>query len=367
MKLPGLERMEISSCNVKTCENNKFVNGQSLNRAKCQKQQLVSSIPDVLQSQKNVGLSHPQAEKTVLDGYVSHDVLHPQQPTMRLMGKTVSVCKRSKDHSASNMGKVCYVNITTKATPLAAIPCQFPQKRAFPHQDFAIPRAHLNNSSDFVARIPSNTFSGQKATFSSIHKQRLQPINSTSSTAKDGTWNFGSQFAHQAKVNKASIVSASSETKRVELHELPHMTSINQNKQSQFGTPASCKSGDDQYFVRLARNQPYPIPQGLLKSSMKKYQKSTLLCYDDPCSVPISQPYRISGTKLLSASIISFLDYGSNNSWSTYPSSRLGPSRTTSLANISVSASGRTCMGSPTNAVGRMGAGFSNQINNGPD
>jgi hypothetical protein len=37
MKLPGLERMEISSCNVKTCENNKFVNGQSLNTAKCQK------------------------------------------------------------------------------------------------------------------------------------------------------------------------------------------------------------------------------------------------------------------------------------------------------------------------------------------
>jgi hypothetical protein len=105
MKLPGLERMEISSCNVKTCENNKFVNGQSLNTAKCQKQQLVSSMPDVVQGQKNVGLSHPQAGKTVLDGYVSHDVLHPQQPTMRLMGKTVSVCKHSKDHSTSKMGE----------------------------------------------------------------------------------------------------------------------------------------------------------------------------------------------------------------------------------------------------------------------
>jgi hypothetical protein len=170
-----------------------------------------------------------------------------------------------------------------------------------------------------VARIPSNILSGQKTTFSSIHKQRLQPINSVSSTTKDNAWNFSSQFAHQVEVNKASMVSASSETRHVELHQVPHMISIHQNQQCRFGTPTSCRSGDDQYFVGSAINQPSPIPQGLLKLSMKKYQKSTLLCCDDPCSVPISQPYQISGTKLPSASIISFLDYGSNNSWSTYP------------------------------------------------
>jgi hypothetical protein len=53
-----------------------------------------------------------------------------------------------------------------------------------------------------------NTLSGQKTNFSDIHNQRLQPINSVSSTVKDGTWNFGCQFARQAEVNKASIVSA---------------------------------------------------------------------------------------------------------------------------------------------------------------
>jgi hypothetical protein len=36
----------------------------------------------------------------------------------------------------------------------------------------------------------------------------LQPINSVSSIVKDCTWNFGCQFARQAEVNKASIVSA---------------------------------------------------------------------------------------------------------------------------------------------------------------
>jgi hypothetical protein len=88
MKLPGLERMEISNCNVKTGENSKFVNEQSLNTARCQKQQLVSSMPNVVQGQKNLGLRYSQTGKTILDGYVGQDV-HPQQPTMRLMGKTV--------------------------------------------------------------------------------------------------------------------------------------------------------------------------------------------------------------------------------------------------------------------------------------
>jgi hypothetical protein len=90
------------------------------------------------------------------------------------------------------------------------------------------------------------------------------------------------------------------------------------------------------------------------------------LCYNDPSSAPISQPYRIYGTKLAYVSIISFLDGVSNNSYSRYPSSGSCSSRTTSLANISVSASGRISAGSPTNTDGMVGGGFANQINNIP-
>ncbi|KAK3165332.1 hypothetical protein QOZ80_1AG0031880 [Eleusine coracana subsp. coracana] len=349
MKLPGLERMEISSCNVKTGEKKRSMNEQSLNTVRCRKQQSMSSMTNVMQGQKNVGFSHSQAWKTVLDGCVGQDVPHPQQSTMRLMGKTVSVCKRIKDHSASNIGKVCSDNITTEATPLTANPCQFLQKKFLPYQDFAIPRGHLNNSSDFVARIASNTLSGPKTTFNGVQNQRLQPVNSVSSTAKDCTWNFGSQFVRPAECNKASMVSAS-EAKHVELHQPANMASM----------PQSAWSEDDHNVVGPAMNQSSPIPQGLLKSSMKeKYQKSNLLCYDDPSSAPISQPYQISGTKLPCASIISFFDHGSNNF------SGPCPSRTSNLPNTSASASGRTCMGSLTNTNGRMVAGFANQINNG--
>ncbi|TVU35230.1 hypothetical protein EJB05_17108, partial [Eragrostis curvula] len=359
MKLPGLERMEISSCNVKTGEN-KSINGQSMNTVRYQKEQLVSSTANVMQGQKNIGVSNSQSGKTVMDGY------HPQQPTVRLMGKTVSVSKRSKDHSASNMGKVCSDNITIEATPLSAIPCQFPQKRSFPCQDFAIPRAHPNDSSNFVAKIPNNTFSGQKITFNGVHNQSLQPVNSISSTVKDCTWNFGSQFARQAEVNKAPMVNANSETRHVELHQQPHMTSIPRNQQSQFSTHASCRSGDGHNSVSLAKNES-PSPQGFLKASMKeKYRKSTLLSYDDPSSAPIHQPHQRPGTKLPSASIISFFDHGSINSMSRNSSIGPCPSRTTTLADKSVVASGRTCTGNPTITDGRMGAGFANQINSRP-
>ncbi|GJN17791.1 hypothetical protein PR202_gb04889 [Eleusine coracana subsp. coracana] len=307
-------------------------------------------MTNVMQGQKNVGLSHSQAGKTVLDVCVGQDVPHPQQSTMRLMGKTVSVCKRSKDHSSSNMGKVCSDNITTEAPPLTANPFQLPQKRSLPCQDFAIPRGHLNNSSDFVPRIARNTLSGPKTTFNGIQNPRLQLVNSVSSTAKDCTWNFGSQFVRPAECNKASMVSAS-EARHVDLHQPANISSI----------PRSAWIEDDHNVVGPAMNQSSPIPQGLLKSSMKeKYQKSTLLCYDDPSSAPIRQPYQISGTKLPCASIISFFDHGSNNF------SGPCPSRTSNLPNTSVSASGLTCMGSLTNTNGRMVAGFANQINNGP-
>ncbi|GJM93251.1 hypothetical protein PR202_ga09796 [Eleusine coracana subsp. coracana] len=344
MKLPGLERMEISSCNVKT-------------------------------GQKNVGFSHSQARKTVLDGCVGQDVPHPQQSTMRLMGKTVSVCKRIKDHSASNIGKVCSDNITTEATPLTANPCQFLQKKSLPYQDFAIPRGHLNNSSDFVARIASNTLSGPKTAFNGVQNQRLQPVNSVSSTAKDCTWNFGSQFVRPAECNKASMVSAS-EARHVELHQPANMASI----------PRSAWSEDDHNVVGPAMNQSSPIPQGLLKSSMKeKYQKSNLLCYDDPSSAPISQPYQISGTKLPSSGrtcmgsftntdgrmAAGFVNQINNrpacaDNVSQQPAKRQLVTDRHDFTSISVSASGQTCMGSFTNTDGRMVAGFANQINNRP-
>ncbi|MDE9448824.1 hypothetical protein KKJ04_25800, partial [Xenorhabdus bovienii] len=69
-------------------------------------------MTNVMQGQKKIGLSNSQAGKTALDGYVGQDVYHPQQPTVRLMGKTVSVCKHSNDHNVSTTGKECHENIT---------------------------------------------------------------------------------------------------------------------------------------------------------------------------------------------------------------------------------------------------------------
>ncbi|XP_062220193.1 uncharacterized protein LOC133919717 [Phragmites australis] len=364
MKLPGLERMEISNCNVKIGEN-KFINEQSMNTVRYPKQQLVSGMTNVMQGQKKIGLSNSQAGKTALDGYVGQDVYHPQQPTVRLMGKTVSVCKHSNDHNVSTTGKECHENITIQENHCATISCQFPQKRLFPCQDSVMPRAHLNGSSDFLARIPNNTVSGQKTTFNGLHNKR-QPINSASSTIKHCTWNFGTQFVRQAELNKASMVSANSETRHLELHQPSYMISIPQNQQFHLCTPASHMSREDRNFVGPAVNQSSPIPQGLLNASMKeKYQKSTLLSYGDPSSVPIRQPYQIPGTKLSSASIISFFDYGVNDSFSRNSSPGLCP-LTASLANKSVSTVGPTSTGSLTNTDVRKGAGFADQINNRP-
>uniref|UniRef100_A0A0A9E4P5 Uncharacterized protein n=1 Tax=Arundo donax TaxID=35708 RepID=A0A0A9E4P5_ARUDO len=363
MKLPGLQRMEISSCNVKTGEN-KSMNEHTMNTVRYQKQQLVSGTTNVMQGQKKIGLNNSQAGKTVLDGYVGKDSYHPQQPTVRLMGKTVSVCKRSKDHNVSTMGKVCPDNITIEENNGATISCQFPQKRSFPCQDYVMPRAHLNDSSDFLARIPTNTMSRQKTTLNGLHNQRLQPIHNVSSTIKACTWNFGGQSVRQDELNKASMVGANSETRHTGLQQAPHMTSIPRNQQSHLCIPASRMSKEDYSFMGPAVNQS-SFPQEVLKTNMKeKYQKSILSCYNDPSSVPIRQPYQVPREKLFSAPVVSFFDYGTNNALSRNPSTGISSSLTTSLSNKSISASGPTCTGSLTD--GRKGSGFSDQISSIP-
>ncbi|RCV27185.1 hypothetical protein SETIT_5G304400v2 [Setaria italica] len=366
MKLPGLERMEISNCNVEIGEK-KYRNAQSMNTVRFQKQQLVSGMTNAMQGQKKIGLSNSQAGKTVLDGCLGQGDHHLQQPTVRLMGKTVSVCNRSKDHNVPTMGKVSPDNIPIESNYLSTAFRQLPQKRSFPCQDSVIPRVHINDSSDFLARIPNNNVSGQNTSFSGLHNQKLQPKNTASPTTKDCTWNFGSQFPHQAELNNATMVSANSKTRHLELRQPPHLTSIPQNQQSQMWTPASHMSRKDHSFVGSAANQCSPAPQLLIKASMKeKYQKSTLLSYDDPSSVPIRQPYQIPGEKLSSASAISFLDYGVDNSLSRSSSPGLSLSLTTGFANKSVSIGRPTCMVNLTNTDGRNDAGFADPISNGP-
>ncbi|CAL4961612.1 unnamed protein product [Urochloa decumbens] len=366
MKLPGLERMEISNHNVEIGEN-KFRSAQSMNTVRFQKQQLVTGMTNMTQGQKKVGLSNSQAGKTSLDGCLGQGDRHMQQPTMRLMGKTVSVCNHSKDHNVTTVGKVSPVSIPIEANYLSTSSHQLPKKRSFPCQDSVIPRVHLNDSSESLARIPKNNVSGQNTSFSGLHNQRLQPKNTVASTTKDCTWNFGSQFARQTELNKASMVSTSSKTRHLELHQPPHLTSIPQNQQPQMWTPASHMSRKDHSFVVSAANQCSPVPQSLINASMKEtYQKSTLLSYDDPSSMPIRQPYQIPGEKLSSASAISFLDYRADNSLSRSSSPGLSLSLTTGLANKSVSTGRPICTSNLTNTDGRKDAGFSDPISNRP-
>ncbi|RLM93758.1 hypothetical protein C2845_PM08G24270 [Panicum miliaceum] len=365
-QLPGLERMEISNCNVEIGEN-KFRSAQSMNTVRYQKQQLVSGMTNVMQCQKKIGRSNSQVGKTILDACPAQGNHHLQQPTVRLMGKTVSVCNHSKDHNVPTMGKMSLANVPIEANYHSTKSCQLPQKRSFPYQDSVVSRVHLNDSSDFSARIPNNSVSGQNTSFSGLHDQRLQPNNTASSTIKDSTWNFGSQFARQAELNNSSMVSANSKIRHVELHQPPHRMSIPQNQQSHLWASESHMSRKDHSFVGSAANQCFPVPQSLIKASMKeKYQKSTLLSYEDPSSMPIHQPYQIPGENLSSAPAISFLGYGADNSLSRSSSPGLSLSLTTGLANKSVSTGRPTCTGNLTNTDGRKVAGFADPISNGP-
>ncbi|RLN22885.1 uncharacterized protein C2845_PM07G21690 [Panicum miliaceum] len=366
MKLPGLEKMEISNCNVEIGEN-KFRSAQSMNTVRYQKQQLVSGMTNVMQSQKKIGLSNSQVGKTILDACPGQGNHHLQQPTVRLMGKTVSVCNHSKDHNVSTMGKVSPANVPLEANYLPTKSCQLPQKRSFPCHDSVVSRVHLNDSLDFSARIPNNSVSGQNTSFTGLHNQRSQPKNTASSTIKDSTWNFSSQFARQAELNNSSMLSANSKIRHLELHQPPHRMSIPQNQQSHLWASASHMSRKDHSFVGSAANQCSPVPQSLIKASMKeKYQKSTLLSYDDPSSMPIHQPYQIPGENLSSAPAISFLGYSADNSLSRSSSPGLSLSLTTGLANKSVSTGRPTCLGNLTNTDGRKVAGFADPISNGP-
>ncbi|CAO2166263.1 unnamed protein product [Urochloa humidicola] len=361
MKLPGLERMEISNCNVGIGEN-KFRSSQSTNAVRFQKQQLVTGTTNLMQGQKNIGLSNSQAEKTILDGCLGQGD-HLQQPTVRLMGKTVSVCNHSKDHNVP-VGKVSPVNIPIEANYLSTSSRQLPQKRSFPCQDSVIPSVHLNDSSEFLARIPNNNMSGKNTSFGGLHDQRQQPKNTAASTTKDCTWSFGSRFTCQTE---PTVVSTSFKTRHLELHQPPHLTSIPQNQQPRMWTPASHMNRKDHSFVASAANQCSPVPHSLVKASMKeKYQKSTLLSYDDPSSMPIRQPYQIPGEKLSSASAISFLDYRADSSLPRSSSPGLSLSLTTGLANKSVSTCRPTCTSNLTGTNGRTDAGFCDPINNRP-
>ncbi|KAJ1285226.1 hypothetical protein BS78_03G263600 [Paspalum vaginatum] len=365
MKLPGLERMEISNCSVKINEN-KFCNAQSMNMVKYQKQQLASGMTNVMLGPKKIGLSDSQAGKTVLDDCVGRGDHHLQQPTVRLMGKTVSVCKHSKDHNALTLGKVSPDNVTIEANHLSTISSQLPQKISLPCQDSVMSRVHLNDSSEFLARVPNNSLSGQNTTFGGLHNQRPQPIDSAF-TAKDCTWNFGGQVVHQAKLNKTSMISTNSKTRHLELQQPPSLISIPQNQQSHLWTPASCMSRNHHSFVGPIANQSSPVSQSLIKESMKeRYQKSTFLSYDDPSSVPICQPYQIPGAKSSTASVISFFDLGLNNSLSRSSSPGLSLSLTTGLANDSVSTGRPTCVGSLMDADGRKNASFADPGSNRP-
>ncbi|KAL6614579.1 hypothetical protein ACP70R_036849 [Stipagrostis hirtigluma subsp. patula] len=359
MKLPGLERMEISSCNPKTGEN-KFTNEQSMDTVKHQKQKLVSGTTNIMQGQKNIGFSNSLSGKTVQEGYVGQDFNNLQQPTVRLMGKTVSVCKRNKDHCVPTIGKVCADTIAIEENHPSSISSQFPQMRLFPCQG-VIP--DQNDPSDFSAMTPNSTLSEGKTTFNGLPNQRLQPIRRVSSTIKGCTWNFGGQFVHQVELNKASMVSANSETRHTGLQQ-PRTISIPQNQQYDLSTPASRMSRVDHNFVGPTVNQSY-FPQEVLRTSMKeKYQNSTLLSCDDPSSVPIRQPDQIPGAKLLSAPAVSFFDYGGNNALSRNSSPGLCSSLTTNVSYKPVPATGLTSTGNLTNTDGRKRAGFADQINN---
>uniref|UniRef100_A0ACD5VRC5 Uncharacterized protein n=1 Tax=Avena sativa TaxID=4498 RepID=A0ACD5VRC5_AVESA len=61
MKLPGLERMEVSRYDLRTGENN-FMNGRLKNTIRCQEQQPLSGMASIIQGQ-NIGFSDSQAGK----------------------------------------------------------------------------------------------------------------------------------------------------------------------------------------------------------------------------------------------------------------------------------------------------------------
>ncbi|XP_020146698.4 uncharacterized protein [Aegilops tauschii subsp. strangulata] len=331
MELPGLEKMEISSYDPRTGENN-FMNGRSMNIVRCQQQKQVSGMTSTMQSQNKIGFSDSQAGKKAQDGFVRRDNCHSYQPTMRLMGKTVSLCKDSMEQEVPTTGKWIDKNVIGDRPP--SVSCQLPPKKVFPYQDSVIPRTHVHESSDTLPRIPNSTFAEARPIVSDAQNHRLTQTNIVSSAVKDYTWNSGSQFGRQAQVNKEYVIS-NSRTRHMELSQPPELISIHRNQYLHLGNPASSMYAEEHTFVGSAVNRSSPsFPQWSLNTSMQgKYQNPTSLVYEDPRSVRTHQPpCQVPGANLFSASNISFHDYGTKNAESRNSYQRAHPSLPSSAA-----------------------------------
>ncbi|KAM0875006.1 hypothetical protein ACQ4PT_037072 [Festuca glaucescens] len=221
MKLPGLERMEISSYDLRTGENN-FMNGRLKNTIRCQEQQPVSGMASIIQGQNNIGFSDSQAGEKALDGFVTRDSCHSHQPTMRLMGRTVSICKSSKEQELSTEKGLIDSSIVEGDRP-SAISCELPPKRMFHFKDSVVPRARILESSDTLPRIPNSTLAQARPIINDTQNHSLQQTNNVSSTFKDCTWNSGRQFGWQTQLYPLS--STPSHSNREEHQESPEKAS----------------------------------------------------------------------------------------------------------------------------------------------
>ncbi|KAM3332345.1 hypothetical protein ACQJBY_027887 [Aegilops geniculata] len=327
MELPGLEKMEISSYDPRTGENN-FMNGRSMNIVRCQQPKQVSGMTSTMQSQNKIGFSDSQAGKKAPDGFVRRDNCHSYQPTMRLMGKTVSLCKDSMEQEVPTTGKWIDKNVIGDRPP--SVSCQLPPKKVFPYQDSVIPRTRVHESSDTLPRIPNSTFAARPIV-SDAQNHRLPQTNVVSSAVKDYTWNSGSQFGRQAQLNKEYVIGKS---RTRELSQPPEL-SIHRNQYLHLGNPASSMYAEEHTFVGSAVNRSSPsYPQWSLNTSMQgKYQNPTSLVYEDPRSVRTHQPpCQVPGANLFSASNISFHDYGTKNAESRNSYQRAHPSLPSSAA-----------------------------------
>uniref|UniRef100_A0A0D9YEG9 HVA22-like protein n=1 Tax=Oryza glumipatula TaxID=40148 RepID=A0A0D9YEG9_9ORYZ len=358
MKLPGLERIEISSCNIKTDEN-MSTNGRPANIVRCEKQQAVIGVPNIMQGQRKTDFSDSQVQEKVLNSYLQQDVYHPCQPTVRLMGKTVSVCERSKEHRVPTMGKGWSDSTIVEDHP-SSTSCHFPQKRLFPCQDSVTPSVHVKGSLDILQRIPSVTLPEARATIGNVQNRRLQPINTVSSSVRDCIWNSGSQSVRQAEIKRATTINVNSRARHINLHQPPQVISTSQNQHCQLSTPSILR-GKDCSFLGPAVTQSSSFPQWTLNTGIQeKYQKSTF-SYDDPTSAPIYQSCQVPGAKLSSTSMISFLDYGTDNAEFSRSLPQACPSLATSLPINFVSTVSPTCTVKPTNTGCRKGVVFTNQ------
>uniref|UniRef100_A0A0D9V584 Uncharacterized protein n=1 Tax=Leersia perrieri TaxID=77586 RepID=A0A0D9V584_9ORYZ len=363
MKLPGLERIEMSSCHLKTDEN-RFTNGQPANIVRCKKQQVVTGVPNIVQCHIKTDFRESQVREKVLNGYLQQDVYCPCQPTVRLMGKTVSVCEGSKDHRVSTIGKVWTGNTIIENHP-SSTSHHFGQKKLFLCQDSMTPSS-CGNGSNILQVIPSATLPEARATVGNVPNQRLKAINNVASTVRDGIWNSGSQFVPQADAKKATPVSVNSRARYIDLHQPQPAISTSQNHY-QLNTSSPILSGKDYNYLRPAVTQSSSFPQGVLNTGMQeRYRKSTLFSYDDPSSAPIYQSCKVPGTKLSSTPIISVLDYGADNAELSKSLPQVFPSLATNLPVDFLSTVTPTCTVKPTNISGRKGAVFANQRNKRP-